>query len=89
MKKSKIRPAYGIEQHNHNFAAWAASRAASVKGCRFWAGESDPRRKRVWCQFLWSGHAAVPEQMDKAQLCLLLSIMVLFLELASVIAGIW
>ncbi len=26
---------YGIEQHSHRFAAWAASRAASVKGCRF------------------------------------------------------
>lgn len=26
---------YGIEEHRHRFAAWAASRAASVKGCRF------------------------------------------------------
>ena len=26
---------YGIETHQHLFAAWAASRAASVKGCRF------------------------------------------------------
>jgi hypothetical protein len=26
---------YGIEKHKHLFAAWAASRAASVKGCRF------------------------------------------------------
>lgn len=26
---------YGIEQHSHRFAAWAAGRAASVKGCRF------------------------------------------------------
>ena len=26
---------YGIEKHAHIFAAWAASRAASVKGCRF------------------------------------------------------
>jgi hypothetical protein len=26
---------YSIEEHRHNFAAWAASRAASVKGCRF------------------------------------------------------
>lgn len=26
---------YGIELHKHHFAAWAASRAASVKGCRF------------------------------------------------------
>jgi hypothetical protein len=26
---------YGIERHSHLFAAWAASRAASVKGCRF------------------------------------------------------
>jgi hypothetical protein len=27
--------AYSIEQHTHLFAAWAASRAASVIGCRF------------------------------------------------------
>jgi len=27
--------AYRIERHIHLFAAWAASRAASVKGCRF------------------------------------------------------
>lgn len=26
---------YSIEQHSHLFAAWAASRAASVMGCRF------------------------------------------------------
>lgn len=26
---------YLIEEHRHRFAAWAASRAASVKGCRF------------------------------------------------------
>jgi hypothetical protein len=26
---------YDIERHRHLFAAWAASRAASVKGCRF------------------------------------------------------
>jgi hypothetical protein len=26
---------YSIEEHRHKFGAWAASRAASVKGCRF------------------------------------------------------
>ena len=26
---------YEIEEHKHRFAAWAASRAASVNGCRF------------------------------------------------------
>jgi len=26
---------YSIEEHKHRFAAWAASRAASVNGCRF------------------------------------------------------
>ena len=26
---------YDIEEHKHRFAAWAAGRAASVKGCRF------------------------------------------------------
>jgi hypothetical protein len=26
---------YTIEEHKHRFAAWAASRAASVNGCRF------------------------------------------------------
>ena len=29
------RMPYLIEEHRHKFAAWAASRAASVKGCRF------------------------------------------------------
>ncbi len=29
------KSAYGIERHQHLFAAWAASHAASVKGCRF------------------------------------------------------
>jgi hypothetical protein len=28
-------PAYTIEEHKHRLAAWAASRAASVNGCRF------------------------------------------------------
>jgi hypothetical protein len=33
---SSVRAAcYTIERHQHLFAAWAASRAASVKGCRF------------------------------------------------------
>ena len=27
--------AYTFEEHQHRFAAWAAGRAASVKGCRF------------------------------------------------------
>jgi hypothetical protein len=26
---------YAIEEHKHRFSAWAAGRAASVKGCRF------------------------------------------------------
>ena len=26
---------YALAEHHHRFAAWAASRAASVKGCRF------------------------------------------------------
>ncbi len=26
---------YSIEQHKHRFSAWAAGRAANVKGCRF------------------------------------------------------
>jgi len=26
---------YSIEEHQHRFSSWAASRAASVKGCRF------------------------------------------------------
>jgi hypothetical protein len=31
----RLRPRYGIEVHQHRFAAWAASRAASVVNCRF------------------------------------------------------
>lgn len=34
-KSISASSAYGIEEHAHLFAAWAASRAASVKGCRF------------------------------------------------------
>jgi hypothetical protein len=30
-----LRSLYGIEVHQHRFAAWAASRAASVVNCRF------------------------------------------------------
>jgi hypothetical protein len=26
---------YTIEEHKHRYASWAASRASSVKGCRF------------------------------------------------------
>jgi hypothetical protein len=26
---------YALDEHHHRFAVWAASRAASVKGCRF------------------------------------------------------
>jgi hypothetical protein len=35
--KPDARPTerYSIEEHKHRFACWAASRAASVKGCRF------------------------------------------------------
>lgn len=33
--RSKRNSAYQIGIHQHRFAAWAASRAASVKGCRF------------------------------------------------------
>jgi hypothetical protein len=29
------RTRYGIEEHKHRYAAWAASRGASVIGCRF------------------------------------------------------
>jgi hypothetical protein len=37
MDKSVLKKAvpYTIEEHKHRFAAWAAARAASVKGCRF------------------------------------------------------
>ena len=33
---------YSIKKHQHRFAAWAAGRAASVKGCRFkvWQGKN-------------------------------------------------
>jgi hypothetical protein len=34
-RDSSRAEAYAIEIHQHRFAAWAASRAASVKGCRF------------------------------------------------------
>jgi len=33
--REQSQVSYGIARHQHLFAAWAASRAASVKGCRF------------------------------------------------------
>lgn len=35
MSDSGTSMLYTIEEHKHRFAAWAASRAASVNGCRF------------------------------------------------------
>lgn len=34
-EQAGVAPSYDIQQHNHRFAAWAAGRAANVKGCRF------------------------------------------------------
>lgn len=53
---------YGIEQHCHRFAAWAASRAASVKGCRFTV--ADGRTILEACGF--GADFSQPEQLPAA-----------------------
>jgi len=50
---------YGIERHKHLFAAWAASRAASVKGCRFSVEQG--RAILEACDF--TSEFAAPEQL--------------------------
>ena len=53
-------PPYSIELHCHQFAAWAAARAASVKGCRFSVAQGRALLER--CGFgAQMGVAALPK----------------------------
>jgi hypothetical protein len=54
---------YEIEQHKHLFAAWAAGRAASVKGCRF--SVEHGREVLEACGFTYQ--FATPEQLPTAE----------------------
>lgn len=54
---------YGIERHHHRFAAWAASRAASVKGCRFSVEQG--RTILEACGF--KGEFSKPEQVPASE----------------------
>lgn len=56
-------PPYSIELHCHHFAAWAAARAASVKGCRFSVAEGRDLLER--CGFgAQMGVEDLPEPKD-------------------------
>lgn len=58
---------YTITDHRHRFGAWAASRAASVVGCRFTVQQGKTIIERAGLEAL--GHDAAslpePEQMDR------------------------
>ncbi len=57
---------YTIEEHKHRFAAWAASTAARVKGCRFSVEQGKAILEEAGlCQLLASpDKLPVPEQTD-------------------------
>jgi len=57
---------YDIERHQHLFAAWAACRAASVKGCRFKvsAGRAILEAVGFTPSFSQPEHLPAPEAMD-------------------------
>lgn len=57
---------YSIFEHRHRFAAWAASRAASVNGCRFTVQQGKAILERAEMHNLLEGVERLPEpeQMD-------------------------
>ena len=57
---------YTIDEHKHRFAVWAASRAASVKGCRFSVEEGKKILEAAGMQLLISDpfNLPLPEDMD-------------------------
>lgn len=54
------REPYGIAAHRHRFAAWAAGRAASVKGCRFSVEQAKVILEAVRLDALLVGPEALP-----------------------------
>ncbi|MBX7133068.1 MAG: hypothetical protein K1X67_10365 [Fimbriimonadaceae bacterium] len=59
---------YTIDEHRHRFAAWAASRAASVNGCRFTVQQGKAVLERAELHRLLEGteHLPEPDQIDAA-----------------------
>lgn len=59
---------YTIDEHKHRFSAWAASRAASVKGCRFSVEQGKTVLEVTGMQNLISdpNNLPLPEGMDNA-----------------------
>jgi len=57
---------YTIDEHKHRFAAWAASRAASVKGCRFSVEQGKKLLEAAGMQHLISdpSNLPFPENID-------------------------
>jgi hypothetical protein len=58
---------YNIHEHRHRFAAWAASRAASVKGCRFSAEQGKAILERAGQRALIDDPDRLP---DPTALCI-------------------
>ena len=59
---------YTIHQHCHNFSAWAASRAASVIGCRFTVEQGKALLESIGCWLNLNSPAQLPEpdQLDRS-----------------------
>lgn len=55
---------YSIEEHKHRFAAWAAGRASSVKGCRFTVEQGEDILKKAGMDSVAKNLAALPEPDD-------------------------
>lgn len=64
---------YDILEHRHRFAAWAASRAASVKGCRFSAEQGKAVLERAGLRELIAAPKELPDpnpaSVDSAHAC--------------------
>lgn len=59
---------YTIDEHKHRFAVWAASRAASVKGCRFSIEQGKAVLEAVGMKLLITdpNNLPAPENIDTA-----------------------
>jgi hypothetical protein len=55
---------YTIETHKHRFAAWAASRAASVKGCRFTVEQGKAILETIGINHILSQPDNLPQPQD-------------------------
>lgn len=59
---------YGIEEHKHRFAAWAAGSAASVNGCRFKVEQGKEIPEAIGLQHLLASPECLPaiDEIDAA-----------------------